>query len=656
MLPSRQPLVDPTAEGRSLSFNVDPILEHVMRIDSIQISNYKSYRESAELRLHAGINVITGQNNAGKTALLEALSLNIKNEPHRSIETISQAGMTPSGQPTLQVTLRVEEDERRRLLLLPGQSFWLPFPVKDTRFEGRHPLHYVNQNHEFMAKILQWLLERNTFRIQVTPGGSTTSADYPFERTSPQSAALVIDPNGEVKAKTTVGNALNDHGPGIHLAAHYRQTAYLFHAERFNLAVCPVGHNDVLTPNASNLAEVLSNLQGNSRRWDRYNEIVARILPNVKRVSVRNIPNNKVELFVWPHDPDSERFDLAVSLSACGTGIGQVLAILYVALNSDHPRTILIDEPQSFLHPGAVRKLIEVLRENPQHQYILTTHSPTVISASRPSTITLVKQTDGVSDFIKIDPTANEQLRRYLMEIGARLSDLFGADDVLWVEGPTEELCFPIILEKVANRPLRGMAIIAVNSTGDLEGRHAKTVFEVYERLTKSSGLLPPAVGFVFDREDRNQKQLDDIQLRSNGDVAFTKRRLYENYLLNPRAIAAVANAIPGFRSTPLTEQEVDAWIQNQLQEWQRGTEAIKKRKYFSGSFPESTDWREIIHGAKLLEYLFKDLSENIPYQKTEHSVQLTEWIAEKSPEDLRELADLLGDVIERGRKRNSQR
>ncbi len=416
--------------------------EAVVHIASIQITNYKSYRESSELKLTTGINIITGQNNAGKTALLEALSLNISDKPHRSVATVPRVGMLPTGDSVLRASFRVGQQELTRLIR-----------------------------------------------------------------------------------------------PGL--------------------------------------------------------------------------------------------------ISSPETGVGQVLAMLYVVLNSDTPRTILIDEPQSFLHPGAVRKLIEIFKEYPQHQYILTTHSPTVIAAANPSTITLVTQRDGESEFEVIDPAENEQLRRYLVDIGARLSDAFGADDVLWVEGPTEEICFPILLEKVARKPLLGTAIIAVNSTGDLEGRHAKTVFEIYERLSKAKGLLPPAVGFLFDKEDRSEKQRSDIRAQSNGVVAFTHRRLYENYLLNPRAISAVVNAIDGFREEPVTEAEV------------------KRHKYFSSSSFDEDRWRDSIHGAKLLERLFSELSETrVSYQKTEHSVRLTEWIAEHSPEDLRELADLLGDILEKGRKR----
>src|SRR5204862_1210440 len=84
-----------------------------------------------------------------------------------------------------------------------------------------------------------------------------------------------------------------------------------------------------------------------------------------------------VEVQVWQVDPVTERDDLAVSLNDSGTGVGQVIAILYVAVNSNAPRTIVIDEPNSFLHPGAARKLIEILKSDPlnQHQYIIATHS-----------------------------------------------------------------------------------------------------------------------------------------------------------------------------------------------------------------------------------------------------------------------------------------
>jgi predicted ATPase len=146
------------------------------------------------------------------------------------------------------------------------------------------------------------------------------------------------------------------------------------------------------------------------------------ILPQVKRVSVRAIPSQQVEIVVWSHDPETQREDLVAPLVESGTGIGQVLAILYVVLTSDRPQTIIIDEPQSFLHPGAAGKLMEFLKLHPtQHQFIIATHSSTIISAANPKTITLATFLDGESALQQLDVDAEKGIQKTLVELGIRL-------------------------------------------------------------------------------------------------------------------------------------------------------------------------------------------------------------------------------------------
>ena len=330
-------------------------------------------------------------------------------------------------------------------------------------------------------------------------------------------------------------------------------------------------------------------------------------------------------------------------MSESGTGIGQVLAILYVVLTSDYERTIIIDEPQSFLHPGATRKLFEILREYSQHQYIVTTHSPTVVTAADPQTIFIVRKEEAESSIEPIDVTETQKLRFYLSEIGARLADVFGADNILWVEGPTEEQCFPIILEKVIREPLMGTQIIGVKHTGDLEGKHSQTVFDIYERLSGGRGLLPPSIGFIFDKEKRTSLQIADLRRQSKGLVSFTPRRMYENYLLNPHAIAAIMSQIEDFSDAPLTATRIEEWLRDN--KW--NNEYIQSK-----SDPEDRTeekWIENVHGARILESAFRTLSENrFSYDKIEHGLALTKWIVEHAPSDLEEVADLLSTALAR--------
>lgn len=290
---------------------------------------------------------------------------------------------------------------------------------------------------------------------------------------------------------------------------------------------------------------------------------------------------------------------------------------------------------------GAVRKLIEILKSYPQHQFIVSTHSPTIITATNPKTITLVRQRDGESTTEILNAEEIEQQRLYLAEIGARPADVFGADDILWVEGETEEECFPRILENVAHRSLMGTVSRGIKHTGDLEGKHADLVFEIYDRLSHSKSLLPPAIGFVLDDEGRNPQQKTEIERKSHERAFFIPRRMYENYLLNPEAIAAVANNMKGFREAALSADEVRVMLDTKRSD-------AKYYRPLPLSDLADEQWIRTIHGARVLSDIFSELSEvRVAYDKLRHSVAITEWLIEHTPEDLREIADLLERILD---------
>ena len=428
------------------------------------------------------------------------------------------------------------------------------------------------------------------------------------------------------------------------LAVALRSRIYRFRAERFNSGKYAFGASPALAPDAVNLPQVLDVLNGNPHRFDALNLLISEILPQVKRVSVRPIGPSEVQVVVWPHDHTTQREDLAIPLNECGSGVGQVLAILYLVMTSDHPQTILIDEPQSFLHPGAIRKLIDVLRRYPQHQYILATHSPTVISAADPSTLIMVRATNGESVLEVMDTTNAKHLQSYLAEIGARLADVFGADNILWVEGQTEEECFPLILRH-SGRSLMGTMIVGIRQTGDLQGRDRRKVLEMYRKLSQARTLLPPPVAFIFDRECATQQQRDDLVRMGPGQVHFLPRRMYENYLLDPTAVAVVMNASEDFRELPVSEAEVGKFFESKCKEPKGPGQQLQ---YFCrGTNDAPTDWEREIDAARLLEAAFAELSENrVQYEKTTHSVAITEWLLANKPEALQEIVELLASLL----------
>lgn len=368
-----------------------------------------------------------------------------------------------------------------------------------------------------------------------------------------------------------------------------------------------------------------------------FNHYVSIIFPHIKQISISQGQEN-TEIKVWHISPLEMRDDLAYSLSACGTGIGQVLSILFVVLTANYPRIIIIDEPQSFLHPGAAKKLIEILKELgndgrfQEHQYIISTHSPTIIAAAEPATITMLKYTeDCETKVFTMDSKDTRELRYLLDEVGVRLSDVFGMDKILWVEGPTEEKCYPQIITKILNKSLRGIQILAVKNTGDLEGKRAHIIFGVYDKLSGSHNLFPPAIGFVFDKEERNEQQIEDLRKRSSNPVEFLPRRMYENYLLDSEAIAIVINELDEGQEKVITASDVEVIL-----------EEYKKVKCKKGASDDS-----LIDGANTLKYVFSNLTESrVSFEKTRDSVKLTEWLIANKPESLKEISDILAKLF----------
>ena len=609
-----------------------------MKIHSFKIENYKSFRETPWIELASGFNIVVAPNNFGKTALLEILSTRYELNPHRSI-------LFPPTQPLNQnsilcVELGLSGQELKDIALGSG-TFYLPFPndwLGDSnaaaKIEREAERMFMSTDIRVTARF------RNSTEILVLDIPSH-SFDANFKYSEAKFIRFDVSPNKMQITANVAQRGKPNRDLHLIVAQHCSQSTYSFLAERLNLGTCPFGNNPTLIPNASNLAEVINILQANPLRLQELNDHMANIFGNVFQINARpaSKQGNYVEIIVWPVDPDSKRGDLAVELEESGTGIGQVLAMLYVAITSIESRIIIIDEPNTFLHPGAARKLVEILKLYPQHQYIFATHSPEIIRISEPGALISVTWENNESKLVPIDAQNIADLQAMLLDVGAKLSDVFGADAILWVEGLTEERCFPRILKQISQDALFGVSILAVRSTGEFESKRpsADLIWEIYEKLSSGRALLPPAIAFVFDREGRSENEIRDLSRRSGKRVQFLPRRTFENYLINPNAIGALLNTLETFQENPVTENVVRDWLLAH-----GGKKMYCGRNMKTGDL-DNLEWLASVHGAKLLARLFSELSEHKEeYRKRSHSVWLTDWLLENDPGAFSELAELL--------------
>jgi putative ATP-dependent endonuclease of OLD family len=167
-----------------------------------------------------------------------------------------------------------------------------------------------------------------------------------------------------------------------------------------------------------------------------------------------------------------KRLSLSLDTNPAGLGAANLLfmAAELLLLQSEENyglRLALIEELEAHLHPQAQLRLIHYLEEkSTKGQYILTTHSTTMGSSVPLESLIICKGNrvfPMASQYTKLQPKNYDFLYRFL---DATKANLFFARGVLLVEGDAENLLIPTIA-KVIDRPLHryGVSIVNVGST-----------------------------------------------------------------------------------------------------------------------------------------------------------------------------------------------
>ncbi|MEI1376930.1 AAA family ATPase [Nostoc sp. UHCC 0926] len=646
-----------------------------MFIKKLQVFNYKSYLDSGLMEFSPGINILVGRNNAGKTSLLEVLTLDFENHPHRSLKTLPNKLSSIQEESKIEITMHINKEELRSCIKHLSSPIGIPAPELDDNYIEFISLKYENEpeNTEYIKylddsvkcafKQFKDFLNNSNFveiSLLLHPGlkldGKSLKKLLNFESYDEDfncNFYQVYYDHNELKLQEIDCFDNYPHNQeefikyegkieesiGKNIFNIFQNSIYRFYAERLNIAICRFENNKELKSDASNLAEVLFILQGKiPGMFDQLNKLVSDILSEIKWISVVMRDDTNVEILIW-NTNNLHRHDLSLSLSSCGSGVGQVLAILYIIVSSEEPRTLIIDEPQSFLHPGAAKKLIETIKQFPQHQYFIATHSPEIITTANPSNIVKLQYQDSETTASVVNSKEIESQNEILAELGVRLSDVFGADSILWVEGPTEEKCFPLILEKVARTTLMGIKILSVNSTDALlDGKRSDLVFDIYKKLTTGATLFPPAIGFIFDRESKTETNIQELKKKG---VTFLHLPMYENYLLYPEAISVVINEEATWLEIPISITQVQEYLDKIKQEKLDLLQGVKKEEV------SDNNWLYKIHGAKIFESMFQKLCDSkLEFRKTKHSYKLTEWLVKNKPDLLSELAEELRNIL----------
>ncbi|WP_143959483.1 ATP-dependent nuclease [Litoribacter populi] len=187
----------------------------------------------------------------------------------------------------------------------------------------------------------------------------------------------------------------------------------------------------------------------------------------------------------------------------------------------------LIEELEAHLHPQAQMQIIEALQNEKNIQLILTTHSPNLASKLKLENLVICNDNNAFpmgAAYTKLDSDNYKFLEKFLDTTKA---NLFFAKGVILVEGWAEEILIPSIAKAIGiNLTEKGVSIVNIGNTGF--DHYSK----IYIRKEEPYMNIPIAVitdsdirEYEKDGDDFVKRNEDTIQLETQAAIDFNETR-----------------------------------------------------------------------------------------------------------------------------------
>ncbi len=317
------------------------------------------------------------------------------------------------------------------------------------------------------------------------------------------------------------------------LVGNFLNSAFFFSPFRRGKEKSPSQSDVILNTDGNNLpARLFTAVLNEKQEFHRIEKFAQEALSNIGDLNPRVIGSETHIEF----EQDVMGKPLSTRLHAMGGGVEQLLMVAAALETTSVDAPLFLEEPESHLHPGAQRYLLEKLVESGR-QVFITTHSSVFLgdlANQNRTSIYRVSQSNRRTSIARVDGAA---LSTALQELGVINSDLLLREGLVFVENDYDGQALSA-LAKTLDKPLtnRNIAFVPIGGATALN-TIAPSSSTALERLHQGALAIPHL--FLIDRDERSEADLE--KLKRNANIQDTlhvfERRELENYLLVPSAL-----------------------------------------------------------------------------------------------------------------------
>ena len=485
-----------------------------MYLQTIKINNFRIF-QNFELEFNKGLNLLIGENDSGKTALIDAIRLVLDTNSSEWTKFI----LTDfhDGKNILNIQLKFAD------LSIDDQSI---FPehityIKNTQHQSEAFL-YVN----LTASIKQLTNKIGQF-IQTDINSGQNAEGPTIEKAARMYLSTTyLKPLRDVEGELSAGRASR---LSQILANHETLGGNDTNVERLIRTMIAANQaikdDDAVLNTRGEIQDLLDKITFQDKKFN----------PSLNMIGSKAFDDlNETERHAL-FRIILERLSLGLDHTGRSHGLGysnllfMATELMLLSQSSDEFPLLLIEEPEAHLHPQLQMKFLKYLTENkPNLQCILSTHSPHF--ASKAPLENLIIMNNGTAFPLRkgctlLDSTDYPFLEKFL---DVSKANMFFAKGVLIVEGDGENILLPTIAE-LLDRSLEDYGVSLVNVGNLAYKRYAK----IYRR-NNGTAILPIKVACITDldiwpmkaeEKDENpygfKKRKPDLGGRKKGNIRY---------------------------------------------------------------------------------------------------------------------------------------